>query len=178
MIQSFEQVEKEYEVVDPLRQSLEQEKRIADKQLELTKLWELPKFEAGYHYQGILEQRFNDLHAGVTVPLWELKFRKEAQQAQVIYAETSLNAHKNAHFYEIKALYDQQASLQKTLNDYQTAIYGVSNTTLLDKALALGQITTIEYFYEISFYQNALFNYLKTEYEHQVVLAKLMKYKL
>ena len=178
LAQSFEQIEKEYESIDPLRQSLEHEKRIAEKQLELAKLWRLPKFEAGYHYQSILGQRFNGLHAGVTLPLWEQKFRKESLTAQTLYADISLQAHANTHFFEIKTLYDRQASLQKTLTDYQTAISGVSNTTLLDKALALGQITTIEYFYEINFYQNALLSYLKTEWEYQAVVAELMKYRL
>ncbi|MFN5236575.1 MAG: hypothetical protein ACK5FV_05340 [Bacteroidota bacterium] len=46
-IATFEQVEKEYEAADPLRQTLEQERRIAEKQLELSKAWRLPKFEAG-----------------------------------------------------------------------------------------------------------------------------------
>ena len=49
-IATFEQVEKEYEAADPLRQTLEQERRIAEKQLELSKAWRLPKFEAGFRY--------------------------------------------------------------------------------------------------------------------------------
>jgi hypothetical protein len=175
---SFEKVEKEYEALDPVRITLEQEKQIAEKQLELTQLYKLPKFEVGYHYQGILGQRFNGLHAGVTVPIWEQKFRKEAHQAQVALAESNIDTHKNEHFYEIKSLYDRQAALKKSLDDYQTAIENVSNVALLDMALALGQITTIEYFLETSLYQNALLHYLKTEWAYQAAVAELMKYRL
>lgn len=177
-ISTFEQVEKEYEAADPLRQTLEQEKRIAEKQLELSKSWRLPKFEAGYHYQGILGQRFNGIHAGVTLPIWEQKFRKEAQQAQVLFTDLQLQSHMNEHFFEIRELYDRQASLKQSLDEYRTAIASVSNTALLDKALQLGEITTIEYFLEMSFYQNALLHYLRTEREYQAAVAELMKYRL
>ncbi len=177
-IAAFEQVEKEYEAADPLRQTLEQERRIAEKQLELSKSWRLPKFEVGYHYQGILGQRFNGIHAGVSVPIWEQKYRKEAQQAQVLFADLQLKSHLNEHFFEIKELFDRQAALRKSLEDYRSAISSVSNTALLDKALRLGEITVIEYFLETSFYQNAMLHFLKTEREYQVSVAELMKYRL
>lgn len=177
-IAAFEQVEKEYEAADPLRQTLEQERYIAEKQLELSKAWKLPKFEAGYHYQGILGQRFNGIHAGVSLPIWEQKYRKEAQQSQLLFADLQLQSHLNEHFFEIKELYDRQAALQKSLEDYRTAISSVSNTALLDKALRLGEITVIEYFLETSFYQNAMLHFLKTEHEYHAAVAGLMKYGL
>jgi outer membrane protein TolC len=177
-IAAFEQVEKEYEAADPLRQTLEQERRIAEKQLELAKSWRLPKFEAGYHYQGILGQRFNGIHAGMTLPIWEQKYRTQQQQAQIAFSEMNLQSHLNEHFFEIKELYDRQAALRKSLDDYRSAISSVSNTALLDKALQLGEITVIEYFLETSFYQNAVLHFLKTEREYQVAVAELMKYRL
>lgn len=138
----------------------------------------MAKFEAGYHYQGILGQRFNGIHAGVTLPFWEQKYRKEAQQSQVLFADLQLQSHLNQHFFEIKELYDRQAALRKSLDEYQVAISSVSNTALLDKALRLGEITVIEYFLETSFYQNALLHFLKTEHEYYAAVAELMKYKL
>ncbi len=175
-IQAFEIIKKEYEAADPLRQSFEQEKRVAEKQLELSKAWRLPKFEVGYHYQGILGQRFNGLHAGVTLPIWEQKYRTESQEAQVLFVDLNLQSHLNEHFYEIKELYERQAALRKSLDDYRSAISSVSNTALLDKALRLGEITVIEYFLETSFYQNALLHFLKTEWEYHLAVGELMKY--
>lgn len=174
----FEQLEKEIEAADPLRQSLEQEKRIAEKQSELAKAWRLPKFEAGYHYQGILGQRFNGVHAGVTLPIWEQKHRAEAQQAQVLFADLQLQRHLNGRFFETKEGYERQAALRKSLDEYRTAIASVSNVALLDKALRLGEITTIEYFLEVSFYQNAVLHFLKTEHDYQLAVAGLLRYRL
>jgi cobalt-zinc-cadmium efflux system outer membrane protein len=177
-IAAFEQVEKEYEAADPLRQTLEQEKRIAEKQLDLAKAWRLPKFEAGYHYQGILGQRFNGIHAGVSLPIWEQRYRSQSQQAQVLFADLQLQSHLNEHFFEIKELYERQAALRKSLDEYSSAISSVSNTALLDKALRLGEITVIEYFLETSLYQNALLHFLKTEHEYHAAVAELMQYRL
>lgn len=175
---AFEEIEREYEAADPTRQFLEQEKRIAEKQVELSKAWRLPNFEAGYHYQGILGQRFNGVHVGLTLPIWEQKYRTELQQANLTFADLQLQDHLNEHFFEIKALYDRQSAVKVSLDQYQEAISTIGNTRLLDKALALGEITTIGYFLEISFYQNALLHFLKTEQEYHAAVASLFKYKL
>ena len=175
---SFEQVELEYETADPMRQSLEQDKRIAEKQLDLSKTWRLPKFELGYRYQGILGQRYNGIHAGLTLPIWEQKYRKREQQANVLFTNLKLQSHMNDHFFEIKELFDRQVVLKKSFNEYSFVISSISNITLLDKALRLGEITVIEYFLETSFYQNALLHLLKLEKEYHVTLAEIMKYKL
>jgi outer membrane protein, heavy metal efflux system len=177
-IQSFEVVEKEYEAADPMRQTLIQEKRIAEKQLDLAKAWRLPRFEAGYHYQGILGQRFNGFHAGLTLPIWEQKYRSQAQQALVLFADLQLQSHLNEHYFEIKEMYERQAALRKSVEEYAFALSSVGNEALLDKALRLGEISTIEYFLEMSFYQNALLHFLKTERDYQVAVAELMQYKL
>ncbi|MBK8242511.1 MAG: TolC family protein [Saprospiraceae bacterium] len=175
---TFEQVEMEYKTADPMRQTLEHEQRIAEKQLELSKTWRLPKFEVGYHYQGILGQRFNGIHAGLTLPIWEQKYRKREQQANVLFTNLKLQSHLNEHFFEIKELFDRQDALKKSFNEYSSVIASISNITLLDKALRLGEITVIEYFLETSFYQNALLHLLKLEKEYHVTLAEIMKYRL
>ncbi|MCF8239427.1 MAG: TolC family protein [Saprospiraceae bacterium] len=177
-ISTFEEVEKAFEAADPIRQSLEQEKLIAEKQLELSQMWRLPKFEAGYHYQGILGQRFNGIHMGMTLPIWEQKNRTQTKQAQVIFSDLQLESYLNERYFEIQELYDRQLSLKKSMDEFQTALSKASNTALLDKALRLGEITTIEYFLEMSFYQNATIHYFKTEKEYQLAVAALYKYKL
>lgn len=177
-VQSFEQVEAAYEAADPMRQLLEQEKAVAVQRVDLSSAWRLPRFELGYHYQGILGQRFNGIHLGLSLPVWEHKYRAEAQQAQLAHADMALQAHLNEHFFEIKEMYERQRALAQSMEDYRSAMGAVSNTDLLDKALALGQITTIEYFLENSFYQNALLHYLKTERDYHIAVAQLLQYTL
>lgn len=177
-IPAFEQLETEYENADPLRKILEQEKLITQKQVEVSKAMWLPKIEAGYHYQGILGQTYNGIHTGISIPLWENKNTVKLQKSKLLFADLELQDHRNEHYYEIKQLYEKYTNLQITLTEYQTIFATLNNTTLLNKSLSLGQISTIEYFMEANYYNTAFNNYLQTEKEYHETIAELYKYQL
>ncbi|HET6243723.1 MAG: TolC family protein [Bacteroidetes bacterium] len=177
-IPGFEQLEDEIEKNDPKRKFLELEKLIGQKQLELSKALALPKMETGYHYQGILGQKFQGVHFGITIPIWENKNTVKTQQARLIFKELLVQEHRNEHYHEIKQLYENYKNLEITLKEYQTFFLTLNNTDLLNKALAFGQISTIEYFLELSYYNNSFDEYLKTEKEYHQVLVQLFKFRL
>lgn len=174
----FDSLESEIEVNDPVRKYLEQEKVIAQKELELSKAMSLPKVETGYHYQAILGQRFNGIHFGLTIPLWENKNRVKAQKANLAYDDSNLEEHINEHYHDVKQKYEKQSNLRITLNEYKTLFASLNNVELLDKSLSSGQISTIEYFMEMTYYYEALKNYLKIEKEYYQTIAELYKYQL
>lgn len=138
----------------------------------------LPKFEAGYHYQGILGQKFNGARIGVSIPLWENKNRIKQSQAELSVADVQLNEHINEHYYDIKQLYEKYSNLQKTVEDYQNVLSNINSIQLLGKALSFGEITTIQYFLEASYFYTATNNYLLAEKELNEVIAELYRYKL
>ena len=177
-ISDFETLEQEIEANDPVRKYLEQEKVIGQNEVSLSKSLTLPKIETGYHYQSILGQRFNGVHFGLTIPLWENKNIVKTQQAELILNEANLQDHINEHYYDIKQKYERMTNLKITLDEYQTLFSSLNNVELLDKSLSLGQISTIEYFMEMTYYYEALKNYLKTEMEYNKVVAELYKYQL
>lgn len=177
-ISDFETLEQEIEANDPVRKYLEQEKVIGQNEVSLSKSLTLPKIETGYHYQSILGQRFNGVHFGLTIPLWENKNIVKTQQAELILNEANLQDHINEHYYAIKQKYERMTNLKITLDEYQTLFSSLNNVELLDKSLSLGQISTIEYFMEMTYYYEALKNYLKTEMEYNKVVAELYKYQL
>lgn len=177
-IPDFETLEQEIETKDPVRKYLEQEKVIGQNEVSLSKSLTLPKFDAGYRYQTILGQQFNGVHLGLTIPLWENKNKVKTQQAELILNEANLQDHINEHYYDIKQKYERMTNLKITLDEYQTLFSSLNNLELLDKSLSLGQISTIEYFMEMTYYYEALKNYLKTEMEFNKVVAELYKYQL
>lgn len=177
-ISNFETLEKEIEAKDPVRKFLEQEKVIGQNEVSLTKSLTLPKFDAGYRYQTILGQQFNGVHLGLTIPLWESKNKVKTKQAELILNEANLQDHINEHYYNIKKKYERMINLKITLDEYQTLFSSLNNIELLDKSLSFGQISTIEYFMEMTYYYEALKNYLKTEMEYNKVIAELYKYQL
>lgn len=178
IVPAFDQLQLEYETIDPLRKSLEHEKLIAQKQVEVSKSLWLPKLEAGYHYQGILGQTYSGVHTGISIPLWENKNTVKLQKANVILADLNLQDHINKHYYEIKQLYERYLQLRQTLEDYRSVMSSLNSSFLLNKALSLGEITAIEYYMEMTYFKNAYRSYLETEEEFNEVITQLFKYQL
>lgn len=178
LLPDFEALEDEIEANDASRKYLEQEKLISQKQVELSKAMSLPKLETGYHYQAILGQWFNGVHFGLSIPLWENKNKVKAQHAKLLFTDLNLQDHRNEHYYHIKQTYEKQQNLGLIIQNYKTVFNGLNTIELLDKSLKLGQISTIEYFMEITYYYNARKNYLRTEKEYYQVIAELYKHRL
>ena len=177
-VPSFENLGEEIKANDPIREYMEQENVIIEKKIELSKAMSLPKVEAGYRYQAILGQRFNGVHVGLTIPLWENKNKVKAQQANLEFNDLNLKNHSNERYYYIQNMYEKQLNLKLTLDEYALLFTDLNTEELLDKSLALGHISAIEYFMEMSFYYDALKNYLMTEKEYRQSVAELFKYKL
>jgi len=177
-IPNFETLEKEIEAQDYIRKTLEQEKVIAQKQIDVSKALALPKMELGYHYQGILGQTYNGIHTGISLPLWESKNTVKLQKAKMTYAEGALTEHSNERFFELKQLYGRYESLKSILADYEKINQSVEPIRLLDKALVAGQLSVLEYFVEMNYYNTTYNSYLAIEKEFYAVVATLLKYKL
>lgn len=177
-IGTFERLEQEVEAADPMRNLLTQEITIAQKEIEVSKALKLPRLEVGYHYQGILGQTYNGVHTGISVPLWEHRNTTEARQAAMAVAGLELQDHVNAYYYEIKELYARYTACSATLEAYRDLLGDLNSDALLAKALALGQISVIEYFMELSYYYDAHDSLLAVEREAQLVLAELLQHRL
>ncbi len=177
-IPPFEQLEKEFENADPSRKILEQEKVISEKQVQISRSLSLPKIEAGYHYQGISGQKYNGIHTGISIPLWENRNTVKFQKSKLIFTDLQILDHRNEHYYEIKQLYEKYQNLKITLTEYQNIFQTLNNTVLLNKALAVGHISTIEYFMEINYYTSVFNNYLQIEKEYYEVISELYKFTL
>lgn len=174
----FEQLESDYERNDPLLKNLEQGKIVAEKQIEVSKALALPKMELGYHYQGISGQRYNGIHSGISIPLWEKRNLVKHKKAQFVLADLELEAHINEHYYHIKHIYEKYTNLKITLEEYRVVFITLNSYVLLNKALTLGEINTIQYFNELNFYNSAYSSYLQTEMEYYQTIAELYKYQL
>ena len=68
--------------------------------------------------------------------------------------------------------------LIKTFVDKEAEFIYVPFSEVLDKALAAGQISVLEYFVELNYYNTTFNSYLEIEKEYHEVVASLFKYKL
>lgn len=178
VIPDFETLDSTIEANDPIIKVYEQEKKILHQQISVQKAMNLPKIETGYHSQGILGQSYRGFHAGITIPLWENRNKLSAVKSNLEYAISNAETHRLEHRLENKQYYDQLDVRLKLLQEYKELLSTLNNTVLLNKALALGQITIIQYFYDESFYFTAYDKYLQAEWEYQQAVARLYKFQL
>lgn len=178
IIPDFEILDSTIEANDPIIKVYEQEKKILQQQIAVQKAMTLPKIETGYHSQGILGQSYRGVHAGITIPLWENKNKLNAAKANLEYATSITETHRLGHRLENKQYYEQLDVRLKTIQEYKELLSTLNNTILLNKALVLGQITIIQYFYDESFYFTAYDKYLEAEWEYQQAVARLYKFQL
>ena len=177
-IPPFEQLEQEFEKADPARKILEQEKIVSEKQVAVSRSLTLPKIEAGYHYQSILGQKYSGIHTGISIPLWENKNLVKFQKSKLLFADLEIQDHRNEHYYGIKRIYEKYRNLKITLEEYRSVFLTLNNSYLLNKALSLGEISTIEYFMEMNYYSSAFNNFLEAEKEYYEIIAELYKFTL
>ena len=163
---------------DPILQVYEQEQLIREQQITVQKRLNLPKIEAGYHYQGILGQSYSGVHGGISIPLWENKNRIKAAEANLNYANFNTINHKLEHQLENKQYYDQLEVRKNAMTEYRTLLSSLNNTTLLNKALQYGQITIIQYAQDEQFYFDSYSRYLQLEAEYHKAIARLYKFTL
>lgn len=178
LIPGFETLDSSIEANDPILKVYEQERQILQQQIAVQKAMNLPKVEAGYHSQGILGQSYRGVHAGITIPLWENKNRLNAAKSNVEYATANAETHRLEHRLENRQYYDQLDIRLQMLQEYKALLSTLNNRALLNRALALGQITIIQYFYDESFYFTAYDQYLQAEWEYQQAVARLFKFQL
>ncbi|NGY37607.1 hypothetical protein FQU23_008780 [Flavobacterium sp. XN-5] len=143
----------------------------------MSKALALPKMEIGCHYQGILGQTYSGIHIGILLLLWKSKNTVKLQKAKLVYTDNAISDHANEHYYEMKQLYGQYKSLKGILEEYQKINGSMFSIQLLDKALAAGQISVLEYFVELNYYNNSYNSFLEIEKEYYVVVALLLNYQ-
>ena len=168
----------EMENRDTARLYLQQQAVVSGKQVEVARALALPRFEVGYHYQAILGQTFSGVRLGMSIPLWEKRNRVRQRKAEQLAAEVRVDEHRVAHHAEMRQLHTTHLNTSTTLDEYRSVLDGMQGVALLDKALALGEMTTIEYFLETGYFYQAMDNYLEVEMDYHRALAELYKYRL
>lgn len=177
-IPDFVTLEKEIEENDPEIKKLLLQYQIAKQEVEVNKALNLPKFEIGYRYQGLLNEKYNGIHAGVTIPLWERNNIVKSKELLSSHSLSLIEAHKVEHYYETKNLYDEFIRTKKNFEETTSLMQSVNNYELLTKAYSLGEMSSINYILELTFYYSMKDKMDILERNYHLAYAKLFKQKL
>jgi outer membrane protein, heavy metal efflux system len=174
----FETLDSLIEATDPVVKSSLQQREITRQQVDLSRALTYPKPQIGYHYQSILGQRYQGVHLGLTLPLWQNRNTVRLQKANLSFDDLRMAEHRLEHRSQNGRLYGKYQNLNASLEEYRTVLTGFNNAFLLEKALRLGEISTIEYLMEITYFYNSYDRYLEVEKEFYQTVAELYKYQL
>ncbi|REK00702.1 MAG: TolC family protein [Bacteroidetes bacterium] len=176
-VQDEQEFLRNYSEADPMLKYFNQESQAAEKMLSLSRAENLPKFEAGYHYQGILGQSFEGIHAGITIPLWENKNKVKQKKSYALYTGAAAEDYRALKLAELASKISRLQGLKKTLEDFNKSIESMQGDTLLYKALMSGYMTSTEYFTEMNYLYQAKKETIKLEAEYHSLIIQLKKHQ-
>jgi len=157
---------------------LKQESQIREKQVQLQRSLNLPKFSAGYRSETVVGQAYHGVSVGISVPVWENRNKLRLSKAMSSAVNLQLSNTKMQLKSELDARYSQVLALEKSINEYRSHLLVFSNDELLNKALDMGEISLIDYFIGLSDYYESYDNLLEMEYNLQLAYAELLKFSM
>lgn len=172
----FEQWYAQAGQTNPVLQWLKQQVEVLRKQEKLNVAQSMPGFQTGYMSEKVVGQHFQGVTAGISIPLWENKNTIKHARAQAEAAQ-SMEADQKLQFYnQLKAVHGRAVSLQKNLADYRQKLQECSNSDLLQKALAKGEISLVDYLFELTVYYDSVNRLLESERDLNQAWVELNRY--
>jgi outer membrane protein, heavy metal efflux system len=178
VIPSFQELDSLIEAGDPLLKIYEAQTRIALKETELNKSLSLPGLAAGYHSQSILGQKYQGIHLGLSIPLWEKKNTVKQKKLEQLAAADRMADHRLEHMQENRVYYQQYEEATYLLKEYKSLLDQLKSEQLLDKALQFGEISVIQYYNEVLSLYKTRDAYLEYGLQQQQAIARLYRFML
>ena len=172
----FDQWYFEAEQNNPMLAWLKYEIEIGKKQIDLTKANSLPEFKAGYMSETVLNQQFKGISFGINIPLWEDKNKVKYEKAKTEALEHFSTDQKLQFYNRLKTLHTKVVKMQKSVSEYRAELSILDNSDLLLKTLQSGEISLINYIFELSVYYENVNQLLDYEKELNRTFAELQQF--
>jgi outer membrane protein TolC len=173
----FEQWYLKAELNNPLLDWLKQEVTLSTKQEKLSTSLSLPKLHGGYMSENVVGEQFQGVTVGISIPLWENRNEIKYAKARTIAVQSAEYDAKLQFYIRLKSLHLKAVSLQNSINDYRGKLQIFSNLKLLKKALDKGEISLIDYIYELTFYYESVNRLMVLQRDVNKTLAELNQYQ-
>lgn len=178
LLPAYQQLETSYLNLDPNLKSLTSQAEIAGWEIRLSRAQSLPKFDLGYRRNGGNEETLNGFVIGLSIPLFENKNTVRRAKTQYEYSNALIEDNTQNLKSNLQQWYEKASALNTSCKAYASILSGQHNIELLNKALAAGQISMIDYFTEIDTLYDSQENYLTVEQDYYITLSQLLQYQL
>jgi cobalt-zinc-cadmium efflux system outer membrane protein len=162
---------------NPNIQWISQELDISEKEQSLQLAKSLPNFSAGYMTETTPGEKFQGVSFGMSIPLWQnnntIKYAKLKRKAV-----ESLESDAKLQFYnQMKILFQKITILKASIDDFKEKMSDNHHIYLLEKALAKGEISLSDYYYELMIFYDNKAKLLEMEKELNISISQLKIYE-
>ncbi len=146
---------------------------LSEQKIKVENMNRLPKIEAGYKGETILNQKLQGFHTGISIPLWENKNKVKQARIEENWSKLNYDQVVSEITSNLKAVYSNaQAVLQNYINIKDIAADpSLSESTFL--LLKAGEISFPEYLTEVQLIFENQLNFLEVERDYQILLNKI-----
>lgn len=142
-------------------------------QLKLSRAERLPSFSVGYMAELIPGEEFRGVKLGVSIPLWSSGKRTAEARKRLEAARISESMTASRFRIKAESLYDNAVRLRKAADKYNALADLNDCRADLEKALASGGISLLEYIGELSFFYDTIELAIDTEKRYNLAVADL-----
>ena len=177
-IASVDSVWQKKKELDPEILQLRMEEEIALANVKLNKQKGLPNLTAGFNYQGVANSNYSGVYGGISIPLWSNRNKVKAAKASYNFQQLNTNSQVLRFYSDFEKQYNEYEILLSKFKEYQETLSGLNSDALLLKSYELGEISFMEYYIELKFYQDAMNAMVEMERQLHQQKADILKYKL
>jgi len=163
---------------DPELQKIQQQELLAQQTLKVAKSKSLPDLSLGYNYQGVAGSNYSGVYGGISIPLWSNKNKVLAAKSNLQYQTANSESYQSIIRVNFDKQYNEYSMLLLKYNEYQKTLTGLNSGEMLLKAYQQGEISFMEYYIELNFYNDAYDAMLDVENQLQQRKSQLLKHQL
>ena len=162
----------------PLLKSYSKETELANQQISLNRSKWWPDFEVGFSSEDILGDNFRGIKVGMSIPLWHDLNKVRYSKMYAEYAKLNEQRMYNQTESWLRQKYLEVLALKKNYEEYEHVLNSSNSLAMLEKSLKLGQISLIEYLFELTYYYRMYDQYLNYEKSYYLALSEMYRFNL
>lgn len=155
---------------------LESKLNVARTKVDYASKARFPQFSVGYKHTYEDGIHFNDLLAGVTLPIWSRKQEKVAAQGELFATQADNNQQITELVASVKSDFVKAAMLKRQLDALGPIVEQTDNVRLLQVALDGGEISLLDYLQEIGYFADAINEYNAARQAYTQTVASIARY--
>lgn len=161
---------------NPALQWLDKQQEISQQQLRLDRSLWAPQLMAGYMREQVPSETFQGLKVGISVPLWHNI--NTVKQTQLQSSAVQLLAADERFKFQarLQASYATTQSMLQQIEEYRQLLSSVDAASLLNQALESGQLSLVEYLYELSAYHESHERFAEMQHDAAMEFLELELY--